>query len=344
MKTKNRRIFSALLFLLLLAAAILTGIVYDQIHSPAFNRSDSAYIYINDQKNYPDLMSQLQSQGHLKNPSLFRWLAAVMKYPENMKTGQYKIWTEMTYWELIKTLKNGQQTPVKLTFNNIRLKTDLAQRIGDQLMLDSNDLLQALNDPKRCEALGFDTATIPAMFIPNTYEIYWNTSVDQLLDRMNKEYKRFWTAERLEKAQAISLTPVEIATLASIVEEETATTKEYPVVAGVYINRLHKGMLLQADPTVKFAVGDPTLKRILGKHLQVESPYNTYKQKGLPPGPIRIASIAGIDGVLNYQKHAYFYMCAKEDFSGTHNYAATLSEHTKNAKKYQAALNAWNIK
>lgn len=182
------------------------------------------------------------------------------------------------------------------------------------------------------------------MFIPNTYEVYWNTSAKNFMNRMKKEYDRFWNDSRKAKAKEIGMSPVEVAILASIVEEETAAYDEYPVVAGLYINRLKRNIPLQADPTVKFAWGDFTLQRILFSHLEIDSPYNTYKHTGLPPGPLRIPSIKGLDAVLNYQKHSYLYMCAKEDLSGRHNFAKTLAEHSRNAKKYQAELNRRKIK
>jgi UPF0755 protein len=336
-------ILSVLLGIIIFAGIIGT-IAYGKIISPAFDISKTTYIYIDDKKDYADLLSQLKLTGHLKNPELFRKLAAKMKYPENIKPGKYEITPKTTYLEAIRMLRSGRQVPVKLTFNNIRLKEDFAERISNQLMFDSGVLSDRLNDPEVAASLGFDTTTILTMFIPNTYEFYWNTPVDKFLERMKKEYDRFWTKERLEKAEAMHLSPAEVSILASIVEEETAAKPEYPVVAGLYFNRLKKGMLLQADPTVKFAVGDVTLKRILNAHLQVESPYNTYKNQGLPPGPIRIPSISGLDGVLNYQNHNYIYMCAKEDFSGTHNFAVTLNEHNRNAQKYREALNRNNIR
>jgi UPF0755 protein len=267
-----------------------------------------------------------------------------MNYPDHVKAGKYAITPKTTYLEAVRMLRSGHQTPVKLTFNNIRLKKDFAERIGNQLIFDSEDLVDRLNDPDIAASFGLDTTTILTLFIPNTYEIYWNTPVDKFLERMKKEYDRFWTKERLAKTEEMHLSPTEVSILASIVEEETAAKQEYPVVAGLYMNRLKKGMLLQADPTVKFAVGDVTLRRILNAHLQVESPYNTYKNQGLPPGPIRIPSINGIDGVLNYRNHSYIYMCAKEDFSGTHNFAVTLDEHNRNAQKYREALNRNHIR
>jgi UPF0755 protein len=201
-----------------------------------------------------------------------------------------------------------------------------------------------LEDAKRCEALGFNTTTVKTMFIPNTYEVYWNISTERLVERLKREHDVFWNENRRNKAKELRLSPVEVSILASIVEEETAIADEMPIVAGVYINRLYKGMRLEADPTVKFAAGDFSLQRILFKHLEIESPYNTYLHGGLPPGPIRIPSIQGIDAVLNYSKHNYLFMCAKEDFSGRHNFAVTLREHNRNAERYRAELNRRGIR
>jgi UPF0755 protein len=330
---------SGIVFLLIL----IGGIVFFKIESSAFDIYKTTYIYIDDKKDYNHLLSQLKSTVPVKNINLFKQLASFMKYPENVKTGRYEVTPKTTYLEAVRMLRNGQQSPVKLTFNNIRLKKDFAEKIGSQLMFDSDILLNRLNNPVVTASFGFDTTTIMTMFIPDTYEIYWNVPVDKFMERMKKEYDRFWSGERRAKAEAIPLSPVEVSILASIVEEETLSKSEFPVVAGLYLNRLRKRMLLQADPTVKFAIGDVTLKRILNRHLQVESPYNTYKNQGLPPGPIRLPSIAVIDGVLNYKEHSYLYMCAKEDFSGAHNFAVTLSEHNRNARKYQDALNRNHI-
>jgi UPF0755 protein len=320
------------------------GIVYYKINSPAFNIEQPVFIYIDNKTNYVNLIRQLEDSAQLKKSDLFTRLATLMKYPENVKIGKYQVTPKMSYLEAVRMFRSGQQVPVNITFNNIRFKKDFAERIGEQLMFDSDVLLEKLTDNSVCKSFGLDTTTILTLFIPNTYEMYWNISVDNFLARMKKEHDRFWTMERLAKAEAIRLTPVEVSILAAIVEEETAVRAEYPIVAGVYLNRLVRGMLLQADPTVKYAVGDVTLRRILFKHLEVDSPYNTYKYSGLPPGPIRMPSISGIDAVLNYQKHNYLYMCAKEDFSGTHNFAVTLSEHNRNAQNYQAALNRMNIR
>jgi UPF0755 protein len=343
MKKQSKIIITGILILLILIVVITGGVIYKKFYSPVFYSQKTFYLYIDDKKDYAGLLSQIESKG-VKDIHFFKQLASKMNYPENIKSGKYKINPTINYVELIRMLRNGNQVPVKLTFNNMRLKEDFAGRIGKQLMFDSLALLTRLNDPAATASLGFNPETIPAMFIPNTYEMYWNISVDKFLGRMKKEYDRFWTKERLAKAKNIHLSPVEVSVLASIVEEETVRKAEFPVVAGLYLNRLRKGMLLQADPTVKFAVGDVTLKRILNYHLRVASPYNTYIYSGLPPGPIRLPSISAVDGVLNYREHSYLYMCAKEDFSGEHNFAVTLSEHSRNARKYKEALNRHHIR
>ena len=344
MKKKIITIIISILLLVTILGGIAAFMIYRQINAPAFAITQDKYIYISENGSYSGLLKQLEDSAHLKNTNLFNQLADRMKYSQNVKSGRYKVSPEISYLEIIRLLRNGSQEPIRLTFNNIRLKENLADRIEEQLMFNRNDLLECLNNQKVTKDLGFDTTTILTLFIPNTYDIYWNTSAENFLIRMKNEYNRFWTDERIKKAEKIGLTPIEVSILASIVEEETAVNSEYPIVAGVYLNRLKKGMLLQADPTVKFAVGDVTLRRILFKHLEVDSPYNTYRNLGLPPGPIRIPSIAGIDGVLNYAQHNYLYMCAKEDFSGTHNFAATLGEHTKSARRYQEALNRAGIR
>jgi conserved hypothetical protein, YceG family len=333
----------SVLLLLFVVAGVFVYSVYKKVNSPAFP-SDAlpVMVYIDSQRSYSSLLNQLSEQ-QINDLVLFQRLAKQMKYPENIKTGRFEFAENISYLNLVRALRSWRQ-PIIFTFNNVRFKEDLAKRAGEEFMFSADDLLTLLNDETYCQKQGFDTLTIIAMFIPNTYEMYWDIDAGQFTDKMKTEYNRFWNSDRLAKAEAIGLSPVDVSTLASIVEEETAKLDEYPVVAGLYINRLHKGMLLQADPTVKYAVGDVTLQRVLNRHLEVDSPYNTYKHTGLPPGPIRIPSIQGIDAVLNYTKHDYLYMCAKEDFSGYHNFSRTLSEHNRNARKYQQALNRLNIR
>lgn len=300
------------------------------------NGSEENIIYI-DKDDTPDSVfnkANLGWRGKLINN--------VMPY-KHVRTGRYAIEPNMDILTLYRKLRNGQQDPILLTIPNSRTMEHLAVAISKKLMLDSLTLVNAFTDEEFCQQMGYNTATLPALFIPNTYEVYWDISLEGLMTRMQKENKAFWNTEREKKAKALNLTHEEICTLASIVDEETANDAEKPIIAGLYLNRLRKGMLLQADPTVKFATGEFSLRRILGKHLQTESPYNTYINIGLPPGPIRIASIVGLDAVLNHREHNYLYMCAKADFSGTHEYAATFNEHKKNARNYIRALNARNI-
>ena len=340
----QKKIWLAGILVFILIAGTIIGIVYKKYSSPFFEIKQTVYVYIDETKDYNDLLSQLESAAHIKDVNIFNRIAGIAKYPENMRSGRYAIIPDMTCKQLLQNLRNGNQAPCRVTFNNIRLKENFAQRIGQQLMSGEHKLYAQLNDSAVCAGLGFDINTILCMFLPNTYEMYWNIPVEKFLNRMKSEYGKFWTSERLEKAREIPLTPVQISILASIVEEETAASSEYSIVAGLYINRLKRNMLLQADPTVKYAVGDFSLKRVLYMHLEKDSPYNTYKYAGLPPGPIRIPSIRVIDSVLNYEKHNYIFMCAKEDFSGKHNFAVTHAEHSRNAAKYQAALNRNNIR
>ncbi|MDR1259500.1 MAG: endolytic transglycosylase MltG [Tannerellaceae bacterium] len=341
----KRFLLTGILVSCVVLAAVAGRWVYRLFYMPGFANKETVYLYIDSRNDFDDLCRFLAESANVSNIDHFKMLAGVLKYPSNMKTGRYAVIPGVSLWELLNTLRRGQQTVMRITFNNIRLIDDLAERLDGQLMFGKEEFLQRLNDQEYCRSLGgFTTETIGALFIPDTYEVYWNISVENFLQRMKREYDAFWTSERRNKAAAISLTPVETAILASIVEEETALADEYAVVAGLYINRLRRGIPLQADPTVKFAVGDFSLHRILTKHLEVESPYNTYKYVGLPPGLLRIPSTKSIDGVLNYAKHHYLYMCAKEDFSGRHNFAATLAEHNRNANRYRAELNRRNIR
>lgn len=344
MKKRTKRIL--LIALLLVSILLITGgyIGYQLVLAPNFSAEKTTYIYIDDQTDFEQLTRQLKDSAGCKNLTTFKFLADAVDYPENIRTGRYAILPGSDNLKVLNTLRRGSQSPVRLTFNNVRLKDDLAKRLSDQLMLSKDDLLTLWNDPAYCDSLGFDILTITTLFIPNSYEVYWNTSAEGLMKRMLTEYNRFWNDARREKANQLNMSLIEVAILASIVEEETSKSDEYARVSGLYINRLKRGMLLQADPTVKFAVGDFGLRRILFSHLAIDSPYNTYMYAGLPPGPLRVPSPASIDGVLNYEHHNYIYMTAKEDFSGYHNFAVTLGEHSANARRYQAELNRRGIR
>lgn len=257
-------------------------------------------------------------------------------------SGAYRITTGDNAMAVSRRLLHGMQTPVKVTFNNIRTLGQLASRVSSYLEIDSAAFLAACDSI--LPAQGFAKAEYPAAFVPDSYEFYWNASAPTVVKRLLDYRNQLWSDDRRARAKAQGLTPAEVATIASIVEEETGKKDERPVVARLYMNRLKKGMLLQADPTVKFAIGDFGLRRILNRHLEVESPYNTYKHAGLPPGPIRIPTAATIDAVLDAPQHNYLYMCAKEDFSGYHNFATDYGAHMQNARKYQNALNRKGIK
>lgn len=343
MKLKKKSIILlSVLLIILLTVGYLGFTIKNSLYS-GFNIEKTTYLYIDEKKDYNKLLEDLQNTAKIENIATFKRVASFYDYPKQIKTGRYAVTPSTTVQELMHILKGGHQTPVNLKFNNIRTKEDLAVRISDQLMISKDQLLTTLNDSAVCSKLGLTPQTISSMFIPNTYQFYWDISLQSFLKKMKKEYDKFWTEERLSKAKDLGLTPVEVSTLASIVEEECTYSDEYPMVAGLYLNRLKKGQLLQADPTVKFALGDFGLRRILFEHLKTDSPYNTYKYAGLPPGPIRIPSIKGIDAVLSPKAHDYLYMCAKEDFSGRHNFAKTHAEHTANAAKYRIALNKRGI-
>lgn len=344
MKKKNRTLLWIAILILALAGAGGAGSVYYYFFSQPFQLAETTYIYIDRDDNLDSVYHKIIRNGHPRNMSGFRYLAQRGQYGEHIRTGRYAIKPSDNMRYLFRRLSMGYQTPINLTVPSVRTIDRMARAVSRQLMIDSLDIAQLVTDSAYCAQMGYTRETLPSLFIPNTYEVYWNMSADDFMKRMQKEHAAFWNAQRLQKAQSIGLTPEEVSTLASIVEEETANGAEKPIVAGLYINRLKKGMLLQADPTVKFGLQDFGLKRILFKHLEVDSPYNTYKHAGLPPGPIRIPSIQGLESVLDHAQHDYIYMCAKEDFSGTHNFASTAAQHQANARRYQQALNRRNIK
>ncbi|WP_138477698.1 endolytic transglycosylase MltG [Dyadobacter bucti] len=293
---------------------------------------------------YQTVLDSLKKHDVINDHISFRFLARLLSYSEKLKPGRYVIKPNTSNYEAIKKLISGNQDAVKLTFNNIRLKEDLIARIGSRFEFGEDNFRKALSDPAVCAKYGLDTLTIVSMFLPNTYDIYWTTGTEKFLDRMHSEYKKYWTDEKVAKAREIGLTPVQVSILASIVEEEQARkVDERPKVAGLYINRLKAQMPLQADPTIKFALQDFAIKRILNQQLLINSPYNTYVNTGLPPGPIRVADFNSLDAVLNYDKHDYVYMCAKADLSGYHAFATNYKDHLNNARMYQAELNRLKI-
>jgi UPF0755 protein len=318
---------------------------YTKIYKPNVELSgkEQAYLFIKTGSNFEDVLANLTEHHFIKNASSFQWVAERKGYKNKVKPGKYKIKKNMSNNELVNLLRSGEQEPVNLVFNEARTKQDFLEVIHNQIEADKEDLNQLINDDDFLKEFGVDSKNVMTLFVPNTYEFYWNTSANQFIERMAKEYDKFWTKNRIQKAQKLGLTKAEVSILASIVQQESRVVDEQPVIAGVYLNRLKKGMRLQADPTVIFAIGDFTIKRVLNEYLDYDSPYNTYKYAGLPPGPICLPYGTTIDAVLNRKAHSYIYFCAKEDFSGRHNFASNIAQHDRNAAAFRRALNARKI-
>lgn len=342
---KNKYLIAAAICLIL-----VFGLTYYYFFTSFTTAKSTYYIYVDNDDTADSVVAKLTPIAVQHSLHGFTTLLRHSKYAEHIRTGRYAIKPGQGAFVVFRHLKNGVQAPVSLTIPSVRTMDRLASELSKKLMLDSTTILRALNNKKKCLKYGYNTYTIACMFIPNTYDIYWNINIDKLLDRMHKESNNFWNSSRKAKAKNLNLTENQVITLASIVDEETANNQEKPMIAGMYYNRLMvrtkeypEGMPLQADPTIKFAWKKFDLRRIYQNLLFIDSPYNTYKYPGLPPGPIRIPTIAGIDAVLNMVHHDYLYMCAKEDFSGTHNFARTYHEHLANASKYAAALDKHGI-
>ena len=332
------------LYIAAIGLLLIIGLTVFYALTPVSMADSTQYLYIDDDDTQDSVIMHLRPMSHTAGLTGLATLMRHSDYSENVRTGRYALEPNEGAFTLFRKLKNGQQTSLNLTIPEVRTMDRLASVLSKKLMLDSATIADALYSDEMCQKYGYDTCTVAALFVPNTYDVYWNMSIDALMQRMEKEHQHFWQGEREAKAAEKQLTPVEVCTLASIIDEETANTAEKPMIAGMYLNRLKTNMPLQADPTIKFALKQFELKRIWQKLLFIDSPYNTYKNKGLPPGPIKIASIKGIDAVLNAASHDYLYMCAKEDFSGTHNFARTYQEHLKNSAKYTKALNERGIK
>ncbi|MCU0474241.1 MAG: endolytic transglycosylase MltG [Bacteroidales bacterium] len=300
-------------------------------------------IYIREGSTYFQAMDTLDSNLQIKNLKTLKWIAEKKDYPSLVKPGRYVINKDMSYVGLINLLRSGSQTPVNVTFNNIRTLNDLAGKIGKQILADSTRIITFLSEPDNYKKDGFTRDNVISVFIPNTYQFFWNTTAEKFYLRMLQEYRKFWNEDRLAKAKEKNLNPVEVAILASIIDDEVRKPDEKPKIAGVYLNRLRRGIPLQACPSIKFALNDFTITRVLKKYLEIDSPYNTYKHYGFPPGPIGCPTIEGIDAVLNAEKHDYLFFAAKADFSGYHNFSRTLAEHNRYAAEYQRELNKRKI-
>jgi len=339
---KRRNRYGTVSVILGLILVCFSYYFYQVFFNPNIDTKDRpTYVYIRRGDNWQKALGYVEKSGAVIDRLSLYFVGKMMGYnkPGAVKPGRYELVNNSTNRQVINLLKSGRQKPLKLTFTNVRLRRELATKLSKQIDARPQQIDSLLSSPSYTRSLGFDTTTVLAMFIPNTYELYWNTSAQNLMQRMKSEYDKFWTPARDAAREKLGLTRVQVSTLASIVEaEQQQHPDERPRIAGVYLNRLKRGMKLQADPTVVYANGDFGIKRVLNVHLQKDSPYNTYKYAGLPPGPIDLPSIASIDAVLHPEQNDYLYFCAKDDFSGYHAFAATQQQHLVNARRYQAAL------
>ncbi len=340
----KRNIFIGFMVVFSISLSSFSFYVYQVINSPnILVDKEPRYIYIPTGSDFKKVQNILYQGRYVNDLVAFSFLSKIMDYDELIKPGKYLLKSNMNNRDVIKMLRAGEQVPVNITFNNVRLLEDLPPKICQGIELEPNELQPKLEDSLTWQKFGFDYHTFKCMFIPNTYEVYWTIRAEELLDRMHAEYGSFWNQSRKKRADSIGLTPNEVYILASIVKAECKMIDEAPVIAGLYINRLHRNYRLQADPTVVYANKDFSITRVLNIHKEIDSPYNTYRYRGLPPGPINMPEILYIDAVLNYEKHNFLYMVAKEDFSGYHHFSKNLNEHLAYAARYQRALNRQGI-
>jgi UPF0755 protein len=346
--TQNKQLLGGIIIVGSVLFATFSFYLYQILLTPNVRvEKDEFYLLIPTGATYKTVIDSLRKNKIVEDELSFNFLAKVLGYQDKVLPGRYLIGRRMTNSALLRILKSGKQTPVQVVFNSVRLKEMLPGKLCKNLEADSTEFRRLLDDPEICRRFGLDTTTIVCMFIPNTYEIYWNTTAGELLERMHREYENFWNEDRLAKAKAIGFSPVQVSVLASIVGSETNKADEKPRIAGVYINRMKSpetGFKLQADPTVIFALRDFTIKRVTKNHLTVNSPYNTYRNRGLPPGPINTPALSSLDAVLNYEKNDYLFFVVKADFSGYHVFTHNYEEHLQNARLYWEALNLRNIK
>lgn len=338
MKKLIKFLYGAVLIGVLALAYIYFGVLEKKIE---IREKESIHFFIKSTDKFEDIVNNLDSAG-IVNSRSFGWLAELRSFGgKNIYPGRYTLTKSMTYSDLVVFLRSGQIDEVTITFNNVRTLNGLARKVGGQIEASHAELYAEINNPKK---YGYTKETFLAVFIPNTYKMYWSTSAEVFVKRMVAEHKKFWNIKRISKANKMDLTPVEVSTLASIVQsEQTKYADEWPTIAGLYYNRIRKGMKLQSDPTVVYAHGDFSIRRVYFKHLKIDSKYNTYKYKGLPPGPIRVPDSRVLDAVLNYKKHKYIFMCAKPEYGGRHNFAATNKGHSNNARIYRTWLNKQKI-
>lgn len=338
-RTKKILLFAALCIL----ASVGIFFIYRILGPNTQPFSDHKYFYIRTGSTYSDVLKALEEQGIVRHIKSFEWVAGRTDYPHHVRAGRYEIHAGMSSFALARLLRSGRQSPVNLVINKLRTKQDFIRMVSLHLEADSTIMDRLLHDDVYLRQFGLDSNTALCAVIPNTYEFFWNTTAQDVFERLEKEKEKFWQGKRNAEADSLGLTRQQVYILASIVEEETNRNSEKPLIASVYLNRFRSGMRLSADPTVKFAIGDFALRRITGQQTSFDSPYNTYRYAGLPPGPICTPSIKTIDAVLHTQQTDYLYFCARPDFSGYHVFAATYAEHLQNARRYQKALDSLNI-
>lgn len=344
MVQQKRKSFKRIVLVILLLILLCGGYLAYVIFTPNVRTfKKETFLYIPTHAVYQNVLDSLEQRKLVKHPKNFNRVARWLDYPERIIAGKYKLKAGMSNFDLVRLLRSGRQTPVRLIINKERTKADMAQLLSEKLEPDSTAFMKLFNDSTFLKKFGFDPYTAICAIIPNTYQFFWDTDARSVYKRLANERNKFWTKERREEADSLQLTPNEVYILASIIEEESNKRKDKPLIASVYLNRLHKGMMLYADPTVKFALKDFALRRVTSKETSYDSPYNTYRYAGLPPGPICTPSIKTIDAVLHAPKTSYLYFCARPDFSGYHNFARTYKEHLKNARAYHEALNKLNI-
>ncbi|HEX2616001.1 MAG TPA: endolytic transglycosylase MltG [Flavobacteriales bacterium] len=341
---KKGRIIILIALVLVFAAGIFGFEFWKGLFGPGkkFDNGDRI-VLIPTGSGFDQVVDSLKAAGLVKNESTLRWLAKRKKYVEHVRPGRYRVPSGTSLNTLLNKLRSGEQDPVRVTFTNIKNLPQLAGQVAKYIEPDSLQMIQAINDPATIQRLGFKPETMIALFIPNTYEVWWTERPQAFLERMAREYRKYWTEERKAKAKKLGLSQSEVSTLASVVQAETAQIGDAPIIAGVYLNRIRIGMPLQADPTLKYALGLDSLNRIWDTDKRVDSPYNTYSHTGLPPGPINLPEARFLDATLNAPKHDYLYFCAKEDLSGYSNFARTYEQHQVNARRYHRALNERGI-
>ncbi|HEY4194161.1 MAG TPA: endolytic transglycosylase MltG [Mucilaginibacter sp.] len=322
----------------------LTGVFYYLRYFGPNVTDKQEYLFIHTGATYQDVYKTIRDEQIVKDTTSFNWAAENMKYKNRVKPGRYHLKSGMSNRRLINMLASGSQEPVTVAFHNLRLKEEFAGFVSKKIEPDSAAIIGMLDSSKFVEQFGFTTDNVYVVFIPNTYQLYWNTSPEKLFKRMYANYQSFWTPERKQRAAEINLSPIQVSILASIVDAEALHDDEMPTIAGLYLNRLKIGMKLESDPSLIFAEKNFKIRRVLNSDKIYNSPYNTYLHAGLPPGPIMMPSVNALNAVLDYKKSDYIYMCAKEDFSGNHNFATTLAQHNINAAKWRQALNERNIK